>query len=440
MLGSAASVSQASSGTSGGSLNLFLGLSAVESMSNMQYLNINHSKIALGAYWGLSSSIIPNWIAYFNTLNSSMLTFQYGIFEQNQFSSLYLDNVGNSVVGIMVYSLIYFVLGIISLTKTKEQLMNTRVGKVYVSVFGLFISTIAGQTQSQVLFSAIQLIRFDLFVDLYTRISYIMAYLLSAVLGIQIWCFFKVKTIFDKKTKIIEVNVPNNVRVRSHIYGITINNLSEITASPSIDDRWNEMKYAIFFDTYKETSKHSFFFNYWMTLYDVIYILLILFLQNVPVLQCLSIVILIIICILISAYIKPFKEKGIAFVFFFNFVCVLLVAVINLILSIRAAVTGITSANDYAGSTIFFLILASCTINMIFGFSGIFYTLFPILKSLIKKIKSFMNRTKQNTKTNRPRSSSREKQEDNRRINLQINDESLSRNNDFFSQRREQAI
>ena len=41
---------------SGRMLNLFLCLSAIESIANMQYLNINHSQMALGAYYGLSSA------------------------------------------------------------------------------------------------------------------------------------------------------------------------------------------------------------------------------------------------------------------------------------------------------------------------------------------------------------------------------------------------
>ena len=115
---------------------------------------------------------------------------------------------------------------------------------------------------------------------------------------------------------------------------------------PSVDDRWNEMKYAMLFDSFKDTSKHSFLFAYWMQLYNTLYILLILLLQSVPVLQCLSIVILVIICLLTTATIKPFKEKSVALVFFSNFTCTLVAAFINLIIAIQAAIAGVADIDN----------------------------------------------------------------------------------------------
>ena len=156
---------------------------------------------------------------------------------------------------------------------------------------------------------------------------------------------------------------------------------------PSVDDRWIEKKYAMFFDSFKETTKHQFFFTYWMTLYDVVYILLILSFQNLPVLQCFSIVILEVICLLVSAAIKPFKEKSVAFLFFFNFACVLILAIINLTLAIQAAVTDITSANDKVGWAIFSIILINTSTNIVVGFGGVIYQLISLCRRRIKRNK-----------------------------------------------------
>ena len=63
---------QSSNAVSGMSyLNLVLALSTIESIANMQSLNINHSIIALGAYSGLASSILPDWIGQLNNLDGN---------------------------------------------------------------------------------------------------------------------------------------------------------------------------------------------------------------------------------------------------------------------------------------------------------------------------------------------------------------------------------
>ena len=196
---------------SGRTLNLFLCLSAIESIANMQYLNINHSQIALGAYYGLSSAKGANWVARFNKLDRGMLTFEYGIFARNGFSSLYLDNFGYSLTSLLAYFVVYLLFGALSLRRTKEELMNGRIGKIYISVFGLFVSTIAGHLQSQILFSGIQLLKLDSSVDAYSRISYAMAYLLfSVIMGLQVWCLFKIITIYKKKMEAIKADALKN--------------------------------------------------------------------------------------------------------------------------------------------------------------------------------------------------------------------------------------
>ena len=183
VLATTVSVFQHSSSVSGRLMNLFLCLSAIESIANMQYLNINHSQIALGAYSGLSGSKGTNWIARYNKHDRDMLTFEYGIFARNGFSSLYLDNAGHSLAETMAYFAAYLLIAVITLRRTKEKLMSGWIGKIYVAVFGLFASTLAGRFQSQILFAVIQLLKPDLLVDAYSIISYIMAYLmLSAII------------------------------------------------------------------------------------------------------------------------------------------------------------------------------------------------------------------------------------------------------------------
>ena len=374
-----------SDSTSGVFMNFFLCLSAIESVANMQYLNIKHSKIALDAYSGLSSSIIPNWFTLFNNLNSEELIFEYGIFEQNQLSSLFLDNYGDSLTGFMVYLAIYLFCAAISLAKTKEKLLNCRIGRIYVAVFGLFVSTISGGIQSQILFSAIQFLEMDLLIDVYSRISYITAYLfLCVTVGLQALCFFEVMKIFNKKMKVIKAERLRKRRIRRERSSEPRDNLRTGTDQPSVDDIWKEKKYEIVFNSFKETNKHSFFFTYWMMLYDIIYIVLILALQNIPVFQCLSLVILIIILILFSATIKPFKEKSVAFLFFFNFASVLILAIINMALAIQANINGNHNPpNDQVGWAIFAIIMINSCINMIVGFGGVIYKLLPHCKDLI---------------------------------------------------------
>ena len=346
----------------------------MESVANMQYLNIQHSKVALDAYSGLSSSIIPNWITLFNNLNSEELIFEYGVFEQNQLSSLFLDNYGDSLTVFMVYLAIYLFCAAISLTKTKEKLLNCRIGRVYVVVFGLFVSIVSGNIQSQLLFSTIQFLEMDLLINVYCRISYVTAYLVFMCDNRTTSTLFfgEVTKIFNKKMKAIKIERFRKRRSRRERSSDTSEIiLLTVAAQPSVDDRWTEKKYAIVYNSFKETSKHSFFFTYWMILYDIIYIVLILALQNIPFFQCLFLVILVIILILFSATIKPFKEKSVAFLFFFNFASVLVLAIINMALAIQANINGNHNLpNDQVGWAIFAIITINSCINMVVGFGG----------------------------------------------------------------------
>ena len=351
-----------------------------------------------------------------------MITFEYGIFARNGFSSLYLDNIGHSLTEIMAYFAAYLLFEVISLRRTKEELMNGRVGKIYVSILGLFVSTIAGRFQSHILFAVIQLFKIDLFVDIYPRISYVMAYLLlSVAIGLQLICFFKVRAIFYIKVKVNKLDDSENSKIANDINIIPVNNFLSEATQPDTDDRWKEMKYSMFFNSFKETCKHSFFFTYWMTLYNTVYIFLILALQNAPVFQCLSITVLVVICILTSVTFKPFKEKSIAFIFFSNYTCILIAASINLTLAVQAAVYGATSFSDQAGSMIFWLILANGSINTIVLLGGVVYKLCSIIKNCIKKKKTSAATIPQQIQIARSNDPSNEFEERNPRINLQLN-------------------
>ena len=397
-------------------------MSAIESIANMQYLNLNHSKIAIGAYYGLSGSKGTNWIADFNNFDRKMLTFEYGIFARNGLSSLYLDNIGHSLTEIMAYLMLYLLFGAISLRRTKEELLNGRVGRIYVGILGLFISTIAGRFQSHILFVVIQILKIDLFVDIYPRISYVMAYFLfSVVIGLQLLCFFKVRAIFSIKVKVDKLDDSENSKIANDISAIPVNNFLSETTQPNPDERWKEMKYSMFFNSFKETCKHSFFFTYWMTAYNTVYIFLILALQNAPVFQCLSITVLVVICILTSITFKPFKEKSIAFIFFSNYTCILIAASINLTLAVQAAVYGATSFSDQAGSMIFWLILANSSINTIVLLGGVVYKLCSMINNCIKKKKMPATTAPQQIQIARSNNPSNELEERNPRMNLQLN-------------------
>ena len=357
-------------------INLLLSLSAIESIANMQYLNVNHSAIALGAYAGLSSSIIPNWIAELNHLSEENAVFNYGIFEKNQFSALYLDNNGDFLVELFIYGVLYLMAGIISIRKRKENLSRTRIGKFYAITTGLFLSNMFGHIQTLTLFSLIQMLKVSLVVDAYTRVSYLLAYLtLTTVAALYILCFFKLKAIFENKSK------PKYTiwKRRGRPYGRK--------SLKNEDNEWNEMKYEMIFGDFKETNRSSFFFTYWVAAFNIVYILLIFTFQSVPILQCISVIVVTIAFTIISAIVNPMKKKSASFIHFFNYACILFVGFVNLAIAIKEAVTGDHSSNKLAGWMIFYAVMANTGMNILIGLGGVIIELLQVILNRINKRK-----------------------------------------------------
>ena len=115
---------------------------------------------------------------------------------------------------------------------------------------------------------------------------------LSFSIGLLVFCFFRLLTISHNK-----INLRKN---RSRISLSSHENRSNL----AIQTKWLTKKYEFLFDDFKSPQKNQFFFAYWITAFNVIYILLIFCLQSVPVLQCLSIVILVLVFILFPAIIQ----------------------------------------------------------------------------------------------------------------------------------------
>jgi hypothetical protein len=194
----------ASGAVSGGfSANMMMCLVASESLANMQYLNLNHSKIASTIYTTISSSYVPNWFAPFNILQREALVFNWGIFQKDQISSLYLDNYGDSMTEVMIYAGIYLTTSLFKFLSKTNKLVDSFARKAYLTAFSLLVSNILGILQGQILFSILQIIRMDLFLDKYSRLSLITGYLtLSICLGLLFFCFFRLENIYNNKKRL----------------------------------------------------------------------------------------------------------------------------------------------------------------------------------------------------------------------------------------------
>ena len=322
----AAAVFSAAFGGSGAGVNLFLYLAAIESIANQQHLNIMHSQIALNSYDGLRSTLVPNWLPNHNTIESHRLVFNYGVFEKNRRSPLYLDNFGGYLTEFLIYFGIFLVWMSISLViKSADKLLSSPVGKGYAIALGILLSTVFGHIQRQILFSTLQIFKTDLLVDTYSRVSYSMAWItICAVTCLLFFCFCKLSAIFTVK----EVQ-------RTPITTTSQMNANDLTITSS--SKWNVTKYGMLFRSFKDNRKKTFFFSFWTLLFSIIYIGLILVLQLVPILQCLSIIALTMAFLLFTGLLKPFKEKTASILFFFNFSCVLFIAILNLSIAIGEA-------------------------------------------------------------------------------------------------------
>jgi hypothetical protein len=351
------------------SLNMFICLVAMESLVNMQYLNINHSSIASTIYSEMSNSYIPNWISNFNNLDPELLIFPWGIFQKNQISSLYFDNFGGTLTEIMIHLSLLLAIGGFALTQTIERLSKSFVGRTYATIFSFFASDIFGTLQSQILFSLLQTLKVDLLLDTYSRLSFLMGYFsLTCSIGLISFCFFRVLTVFRRKKS-------NWRPTMSDQEGI----------STYIQIKWFEKKYAFLFEDVKIRSKNRFLFAFWLTGFNTVYILLIFSLQSIPVLQCLSIVVVVLSFILFPVMIKPFKRKVPKFLHFFNFACILIVALLNLVLAIIQRINPDFSGVEIQGWVVVSMIFLHTGVNTLISLGVLIFEVCKNIKTCKKR-------------------------------------------------------
>ena len=349
-------------------------LVATESLANMQYLNINHSNIASDIYSAMSSSYIPNWIASFNNIGPELLIFPFGTFQTNQISSLFLDNFGDALTETMARLLAFLLIASVTYSMRIEKLNHSMMGKLHVITFSLFASSLFGQFQSLLLYSVLQILKLDLFLDSYSIISYLTGYLtLSLTIGLLVFCFFRMLSIFKNKN--------NRKKNSSEILS------DESSLSTRNQTRWLKKKYEFLFDDFKKSHKNHFFFAFWITAFNAIYILLIIFLQSVPVLQCILVAILALLFILFPAVTNPFEKKITAFLHFFNFSCIFLAAILNLALAIIHIVNPDFSGVETQGKAVISIIAMNTGTNAIISLSEMLIVIYQKLKNSGKDAK-----------------------------------------------------
>ena len=349
------------------SLNMMMCLVATESLVNMQFLNINHSNIASTIYSAMSSSYIPNWIASFNHLDRELLIFPWGSFRRSQISSLFLDNFGDTLTELVGQLVLYILMACVTCSMKIEKLNRSFTGKLYVIAFGLFASGIFGKLQSQLLYSILQMLKFNLLLDSYSIMSLLTGYLtLSFSIGLHVFCFFRMQSIFNNQAS-LEMRKSSTSDLR----------VSSIGTEPD----WSEKKYEFLFVDFKSSQKNHFFFAYWIAAFNAIYILLIISLQSVPVLQCFSLVILALVFILFPAITKPFKTRQAAFLHFFNFSCVLIALTLNLTLAIIQNFTPDFSGIEVQGKVVISIIAINTGTNALVSLGEMLLEIFQKCKN-----------------------------------------------------------
>ena len=317
----------------------------------------------------MSSSLIYNWIADHNTLEKEAIVFNWGIFEKNEISALYLDNFGDSLQENLIYFGIFLVTVFITKFTTRSYGR-----KAYLVTFSFLVASILGMVQSHVLFSTLQIFKSSLPDDKYSYLSLVSAIIATLILiGLLAYCFSKLLKIYKYQKRMRKDGVE----------------LSSTKAKPSSRDRqFRELmeKYEFLFGEFKTSNKNQFFFVYWLTGFSMIYILLIFSLQDTPKLQCFSIVGLVLAFIVFSALIKPFKEKIPAFLHFFNFACILIAAICNLALAFTSDENS-SSFSETQGRLIFAIIVINTATNMLFAFGGMVIEIVSRIRSLFNKRK-----------------------------------------------------
>ena len=370
---------------SGGfSLNMMMCLVATESLANMQYLNINHSNIASTIYSAMSTSYIPNWIASFNDIDRELAIFPWGIFQTNQISSLFLDNFGDALTESMVHLALFILMAGITYSTHIGKMGESFSGRIYTTVFSYFAAGLFGKLQSQLLYAIMNILRMDLLSDSYSQMSLLISYFTpSFVIGLLIFCFFRLLTIYESKNK------PKTIRrLRIVPRENTLFDESGLTAKIKI--KWLEKKYEFMYEDFKDTKKHPFFFSYWLAGFNATYILLIFSLQSFPVLQCLSITVLALVFIIFPAIIQPFQKKVPAFLHFFNFSCILIAAFLNLVLAITQNLHPGFSGAETQGKVVISVISINTGTNTVVSLSVLLFEIYQKCKEAYNK-SSFKN-------------------------------------------------
>ena len=356
-------------------------LVATESLANMQYLNINHSNIAASIYEAMSSSYIPNWIASFNDIDRELIIFPWGIFETNQISSLFLDNFGDGLTEIMVHLGLWIFMAGITCSIQIGKLSESLAGRLYATVFSFFAANFFGKVQSLLLFVLMQILRMGLALDTYSRMSLLLSYFTSSfAVGLLFYCFFKLAAIFKSKNK------PNSrtetvISAGNSIITRSTQVAEEKAPNSSGQIQWLEKKYEFLYDDYKDSQKTHFFFAYYLTAFNAIYILIIFSFQTVPVLQCFFITILALIFIIFPAIIKPFQKKIPAFLHFFNFSCIFLAAFLNLVLAIIQHLNPEFSGVENQGKGVILIIAVNTIVNSMVSLGMLAFEIYQKCKS-----------------------------------------------------------
>ena len=322
----------------------------------------------------MSASFVPNWIAVFNTLDKGSIIFNRGIFETNQISALYLDNFGDSLIELGMYFGIFLLTLPFMLLSKIDNLIRSVAGKAYVTAFSFLMANMFGKVQSQILFAVVQLLKMNLLFDSYSFLSLFTAISTTSVLiSIIALSFIKLRVIFGNHGLQKAGGSTRQTKGRTHTQII-----------------WLQQQYEFLFGDFKDSNKNQLFFAYWIMAFNVIYILLILCLQSVPILQCVSIVTLLLTFMIFSAKIKPFKKNAATFSHFFNFTCVLIAAILNLSLAFSHAVT----ITETIGKAIVSVIVINTGGNTLFSLGGMMIGIYNRIKLTRKTDKKNQNKTK----------------------------------------------
>lgn len=349
-------------------VNLLLCLSGLDTFGNMQFLNVNHSVIASGAYAGLTGSLIPNWIINYNTIEDDIV-FRYGIFEEAQISILYFDNFGDTLTTLLFYFTIGMAAFAVSALVKPEKLLHSVLGKICAAAIGLFISNFLGELQTLLIFAWIQIVKVDKFFDAYSRASYAIAIITTVlVFVLQVFSFFKLRTIYKKREEF--ERMPSQKES------------DDSKKSPSEEEikyEWTKKQYEMLYDGFKEDKKHAFFFSCWMSGFNLAVSVIILSLQNAPIAQCALMAILVISFTIFTAIVRPMEDKSASFLFFSTFVLLIVVSIINVVLAIS------DSNAENLGWAIFYIIMVNTGLTTLLGVGGLAYGTLSFLKKKYKQ-------------------------------------------------------